>query len=89
MLRFDYHCATLHIPDGYVGMGDDLQKEFLEWVEDQPGCVVKGLNGVLALSYNEVDFLKYTNEVLLKNSKEKAYLLPDSGQVKSDRTISF
>ena len=88
-LRFDYHSQIICIPDNTIKNICDLQKLFLEWVEEQPDCVIKGHNSKLALSYNENDFLKYINEVILKESDEIAFFIAKTKRIKIDNVIRF
>lgn len=88
-IKFDYHFAIVVIPDKSLSNVNGLQESFLEWVEEQPDCVIERSHGKLALSYNEFDVLRFVNEKLLVNSNEKAYLIKNSKRVKIDRTITF
>lgn len=74
-LKFDYYSRTIHIPDGYIHDLKQLQISFLEWMQHQPECIVNTPNNRFGYSYNEDDFLKYVNSVILRNSNEKAYFL--------------
>ncbi len=88
-LRFDYYSQIIFIPDEYIKNFDTLQVSFLEWVKEQPDCIIKGPDSSLALSYDENDFVKYVNDVLLKDSREKSYLLRQTKHVKVNRIIKF
>ena len=88
-LRFDYSSQFVFIPDGYIKNADELQMSFLEWVEDQPDCMTQDPGSSLALSYDGTHFVRYVNEVLLKDCGEKAYLLPDVKHGKVNRVIKF
>ena len=85
-LFFDYYERTVYIPDGYVKDVKELQNNFLEWMKEQPYCIVdkKGQSGY---SYNETDFLRYLNTVLISGG-EKAYFF-DNIQKKKYKTIHF
>lgn len=72
-LKFDYYMTTLYVPDGYILDIKLLQDDFLEWVSNNPECIILSKGGNV-LSYSDKDFLQYVNEELLKESKEKAYI---------------
>ena len=72
-LRFDYDSRVIYIPDGYVDDLKILQSSFLDWMQEQPECIVCAPDMQVGYSYNEDDFLRYINSVVLKNSNEKAY----------------
>lgn len=74
-LKFDYYSRMIYIPDGHVYDMKILQSSFLEWMQQQPECIVSAPNMQLGFSYNEEDFLRFINSVVLKNSKEKAYFI--------------
>ena len=74
-LRFDYASSFVAVPDGYITSGKELQKSFLAWVEDQPENIVITKDGRAAVGYSDEDIIKYLNSVLLRDSKEKAYLI--------------
>lgn len=88
-IEFDYHSVIVFIPDGYIDNVCKLQEKFLEWVEEQPNCIIKDSSGVIVLAYDEKDFLKYINEVVLQNTNEKAYFVQNKKQIKVNRTIKF
>ena len=88
-IEFDYHSMIIFIPDGYIYDVGKLQERFLEWVEEQPDCFVKGRSGFIALSYDEKDFLKYINEVILQNTNEKAYFVQNKKHIKVNKIIRF
>ena len=84
-LKFDYDSHMVYIPDGYVNDVNSLQSSFLDWVQQQPECLVYAPNKRIGLSYNQYDFLRYLNSVVLKDSKEKAYfdfISPQKSKVK-------
>lgn len=72
-LKFDYYSRMIYIPDGYVYDVKILQSSFLDWMQEQPECIVCAPDTQVGYSYNEDDFLRYINSVVLKNSNEKAY----------------
>ena len=74
-LRFDYDSRVIYIPDGYVDDVKILQSSFLDWMQEQPECIVCAPDTQVGYSYNEDDFLRYINNVVLKNSNEKAYFV--------------
>lgn len=76
-LKFDYHSQAMHIPDGFISDLKSLQMEFLDWVEEQPECIVNSVGKGYAYSYNADDFMRYINDIILKDSAEKAYFVLD------------
>lgn len=88
-LKFDYHSCVVYIPDGYIQDVYELQKDFLEWIEDQPTCIIKTPENLLVLSYDEKDFIKYLNDVVLKDSNEKAYFLTKKACITKKKTLNF
>lgn len=82
ILKFDYYSRTLYIPDGYIEHLNKIYEQFFEWLFEQPECLVE-LPKNLGLRYDENDFLRYINEVILLNSNEKAYLV--SGEPKNKK----
>ena len=74
-LKFDYYSRMIYIPDGYVDDVKILQSSFLDWMQEQPECIVCAPDMQMGYSYNEDDFLRYINNVVLKNSHEKAYFI--------------
>lgn len=77
-LCFEYSSTVIYIPDGYVDSTEQLQEDFLDWVTHQPACWVNGPGHTLALGYGEDEFLTFVNNVVLSDSKEKAYFLSDA-----------
>lgn len=74
-LCFDYYSKIIYIPDGYITDLKKMQHSFFEWMDSQPPCLVdKGV------SYDEDDFLKYVNNEVLMESREKAYVLSDESK---------
>ena len=73
ILQFDYYSNIMYIPDGYIKDLNEMHMNFFDWLSEQSECYISK-NGVCGLSYNEMDFLKYVNEVILKESDEKAYI---------------
>ena len=73
ILRFDYYSKMIYIPDGYIKDLNEMYMNFFDWLSEQSECYISK-NGAWGLSYNESDFLKYVNEVMLKESSEKAYI---------------
>lgn len=72
-LQFDCSSKTIYIPDGYVDDLGKLQLSFLDWIKQQPECITNTHRNQIGYFYNEIHFLKYVNDVLLINSREKAY----------------
>lgn len=84
-LKFDFYTKIIYIPDGYIDNLHKLQLEFLDWVSRQSEC----LTDSCGLSYDAEDFLKYVNDVVLENSREKAYFLQNGHSKKTMSTIKF
>ncbi len=84
-LKFDLHECNVYIPDGCLNNLENLQKNFFEWMYEQPECYMEQKFGY---SYNENDFIKYLNTVLLKDYHEKAYLCSQR-QIKTKKTFFF
>ena len=83
-LKFDYYSRMIFIPDGHVYDIKILQSSFFDWMQQQSECIISAPNMQLGFSYNEEDFLRFVNSVVLKNSKEKAYFIN-----KSNKKCSF
>ena len=88
-VEFDYHYKIICIPNGCIENVAKLQGMFLEWVEEQPECIVKGPANSIALSYDEKDFLKYINDVILQKTNKKAYFVQDEKHVKVNMIMKF
>lgn len=89
-LKFDYHSRIIYVPDGYVSNLADMQLHFFEWLYNQPDCFVQCKNGNLAISYNEETVLNYINNVVLHDSKEKAYCISNVNTIKGNiYTLNF
>ena len=86
-LKFDYYSRMIHIPDGYVYDINILKCSFFDWMQQQPECIICAPNMHLGMSYNEEDFLRFINSVILKNSKEKAYYISDQPRPNSKRAV--
>lgn len=74
-LRFDYYSRNLYIPDGYIYDLKKIQEDFFDWLQEQSGCIIRLRKKGYAYSYNENDFERFINEVILKDSQEKAYFV--------------
>ena len=73
-LKFDYYSKVAYIPDGYIRSVVKLQMNFFRWVYQQPECMIRDSANRLVCSCNEMDFIRYMNDVVLKDSLDKAYL---------------
>lgn len=73
-LQFDYHSRIIYIPDGYVNDIRETQQCFFEWLYEQSEYIIKRENRI-SFEYNEDVFLKFVNEEILVNSKERAYFI--------------
>ena len=87
-LKFEFHECNIYIPDGYLDNLENLQKDFLQWMYEQPECYIPTKKNKIVYSYNEYNFIKYLNTVLLKYSHEKAYLCSKQ-QIKTKKTLFF
>ena len=76
-LKFDFDTYKVYVPDGYIDISK-LQNDFLEWMREQPECIMQDKKGNLAFSYDADTFLKYINRVILCESNEKAYFIKSS-----------
>ena len=81
VLKFDYYSRTIYIPDGYIFDVKKMQVQFFEWLYDQPDCFIQDKNGNLSVSYNEDSVVKYINNVILCDSKEKAYYISNMHKI--------
>ncbi|MBE5922657.1 MAG: hypothetical protein E7269_07890 [Lachnospiraceae bacterium] len=81
-LKFDCHSCTIYIPDGYITNIIEIQNQFFEWVSEQSSCLTEDNAGRVAVKYNEKDFLKYINEQILIDSREKAYIISGTNKTK-------
>ena len=88
-VEFDYHYKIIYVPNGYIENVTKLQKMFLEWVAEQPECVVNDPSDAIALSYNEKDFLRFINDVILQRTTEKAYFVQKEKRANISMTIKF
>lgn len=88
-VEFDYHYKIIYVPNGYIENVTKLQKMFLEWVVEQPECVVNDPSDAIALNYNENDFLKFINDVILQKTNEKAYYVQKEKRANIGMTIKF
>ena len=84
LLKFDHGSHILRVPDGYVWDLHKVYWDFFEWIEDQPENITN-----FGIAYNETDFLRYINDVVLSESKETAYFLPKTKNMKVHRKLSF
>ncbi len=89
-LRFDCYSCDIYIPDGYIFDLEKLKKSFLDWMELQPECIVDFSDGRSGYYFNEKHFVKFVNDIILKRSREKAYLIQTLQEKrKSKFTIDF
>lgn len=88
-LKFDYYSRMIYIPNGYVRDVKILQSSFFEWMQQQSECIVVTSNMQLGFSYNEEDFLRFINNEILKDSKEKAYFIHNQQKNKKKFVITF
>lgn len=89
-LIFDCRSFLIFVPDGYIVRLKDIQEDFLEWMQQQQECIANANDRQEGYSYNEKNFLKYINSVVLKESKEKAYFIPSGKKHRRKKcTIHF
>lgn len=89
-LRFDYYLCALYVPNGVIRDISTLQKSFFDWVAEQASCINVTSSGNLAYCYDENDFLRYLNDVVLEKYCEKAYFVqPQKVNTKYKITLKF
>ena len=66
-LTFDSRISYVYVPDGYITDVKSLQCSFLEWVYDNPNCMVKAKGNTV---------FSFINAVVLRGKNEKAYVCP-------------
>ena len=74
-LIFDSRISYVYVPDGYITDAKSLRCPFIEWVYDNPHCMVKA-KGHTVFSFGENDFVSFINAVVLRGKNEKAYVCP-------------
>ena len=75
IVKFDIEELGVFIPDGYIYNVNDLRNDFLMWCYDQPDTFLVTKTKVPAFSISQEKFIQYLNEVLLRNSTERAYYI--------------
>ena len=78
LLKFDFEEHMVYVPDGYVSSAPKLQSGFFDWMYDSSEYIIQGKNNTLAFSYDKNAVLKYINDVILCDSREKAYFIQQS-----------
>lgn len=74
ILKFDIESYVVYIPDGYVHDVRSLQEDFFDWLQNQQVyCLSPGRP--ISICYNADTFLQYLNEVVLFDSRERAYFV--------------
>lgn len=86
-LRFDYYSCVVFIPDVINIDTKKIQQSFLDWVSDQPECISG--KKVMILSYDENDFIRYVNDVLLNGIGGKAYKVNNLKHKRINGVIKF
>lgn len=79
----------IYIPDGYIQDLEQLQADFDEWVYRQPECWVEWQYGGEVCAFNEDEFLRYVNEIVLKDSSEKACFIEVSKENQKCKNILY
>lgn len=89
IIKFDFDEHGVYIPDGYIQNIEEFQRDFILWMEDQKQCIVCN-NERLNYSFNVETVLDYINNVILSDSRERAYIIQlERNRKKRVRTISF
>ena len=78
ILEFDYYSKIMYIPDGYINDLKEVYLNFFEWLYDESDCYTESMLGV---NYDEQDFIRYINEVILIESREKAYIVQEDKKI--------
>ena len=76
ILAFDHSSTTIFVPDGYVSDVEHLRACFFDWLYDNPQYVTCDEKGHAVCAYDAMAFLAYINQVILRSSNEKAYVIP-------------
>ena len=74
-LIFDVAKYMIYVPDGYIIDTKQLQMDFFEWCETQEEAFSIAPGKRFGWSYSKELFLRYINEVVLSESREKAYFI--------------
>ena len=73
MIYFDIDIDAVYIPDGYISNMQALQNSFLDWADDQQETFIYGPGKRTCKRYTCELFLRYLNEQVLAEYREKAY----------------
>ena len=76
ILAFDHSSTTIFVPDGYVSDVEHLRACFFDWLYDNPQYMTCDEKGHAVCAYDAMAFLAYINQVILRSSNEKAYVIP-------------
>ena len=76
ILAFDHSSTTIFVPDGYVSDVEHLRACFFDWLYDNPQYMTCDEKGHAVCAYDAMAFLAYINQVILRASNEKAYVIP-------------
>lgn len=82
-LCFDVHDRIVYVPDGYIVDLKKLQNDFLDWIHNNPDCIVT-IGKHSGYRYAEDEFLTYINLFVL-NGNEKAYFI--DGEIKENTKL--
>ena len=74
-LIFDIAKYMIYVPDGYIIDTKQLQMDFFEWCETQEDAFLITPGNIFSWCYSKELFLRYINEVVLSESREKAYFI--------------
>lgn len=86
LLKFDYEDHLIRVPDGYIFDVKMVQLDFFEWLYRREKNMTALPTGRLGCAYSAADFLHYINEVILRDSNERAFFIR-SGRI--DKRLSF
>ena len=74
-LIFDVSEYMLYVPDGYLIDTKQTQMDFFEWCETQEDAFGNAPGKRFGWCYSKELFLRYINEIVLGESREKAYFI--------------
>ena len=74
-LIFDFAKYMLYVPDGYIIDTKKLQMDFFDWCETQEDAFSIAPGKRFGWCYSNELFLRYINDVVLSESREKAYFI--------------
>ena len=75
IVRFDVEEFGVFIPDGYIHSTEELRDSFLQWSRNRSETIISVKGKVAAFSISKEKFIQYLNEVILRDSTERAYYI--------------